>query len=151
MSALKSLTFTTLPKIGANPILDRRANIIARLEEQKLLLNDPNYTRTVRTWVKKDGQLTPVDKQQRVLPWWRVTANGSYAFSVRLGAKPIEFEKDKNAIAVPSLAKMPLVIDILITAVRNGELDEHLAQRKKPAIVYPPSLKWSDLKYRKTA
>jgi hypothetical protein len=151
MSALKSLTFTTLPKIGANPTLDRRTKIIARLEEQKLLLNDPNYTRTVRTWVKKDGQLTPVDKQQRVLPWWRVNANGSYAFSVRLGSKPIEFEKGKNAIAVPSLAKMPLVIDILITAVRNGELDEYLAQRKKPAIVYPPSLKWSDLKYRKTA
>src|SRR2546422_9953252 len=75
MSALKSLTFTILPKIGANPTLDRRTNIIARLEEQKLLLNDPNYTRTVRTWVKKDGQLTPVDKQQRVLPWWRVNAD----------------------------------------------------------------------------
>jgi len=53
-----------------------------RLEEQKLLLNDLNYTRTVRTWVKKDGQLTPVDKQQRVLPWWRVNAHGSYAFFV---------------------------------------------------------------------
>ena len=130
MSALKSLTFTTLPKIGANPILDRRANIIARLEEQKLLLNDPNYTRTVRTWVKKDGQLTPVDKQQRVLPWWRVTANGSYAFSVRLGSKPIEFEKGKNAIAVPSLDKVPMVIDILINAVRNGELDDQLAHAK---------------------
>ena len=47
MTALKSLTFTTLPKIGANPVLDRRANIVARLEEQKLLLNDPTYTRTV--------------------------------------------------------------------------------------------------------
>jgi hypothetical protein len=37
MSAPKSLTFTTLPKIGADPTLDRRANLIARLEEQKLL------------------------------------------------------------------------------------------------------------------
>ena len=46
MSALRSLTFTTMPKIGANPILDRRVNIIARLEEQKLLLKDPRYTRT---------------------------------------------------------------------------------------------------------
>src|SRR6266704_5511274 len=132
MSALRSLTFTTMPKIGANPTLDRRTNIIARLEEQKLLLKDPRYTRAVRTWVKKDGQLTPVDKQQRVLPWWRVTANGSYAFSVRLGSKPMEFEKGKNAIAVPSLDKMPLVINILITAVRNGELDDQLAQAKKP-------------------
>jgi hypothetical protein len=50
MGALKSLTFTALPKIGANPILDRRTNMIARLEEQKYLLKDPNYVRTVRTW-----------------------------------------------------------------------------------------------------
>ena len=39
------------------------------------------------------------------------------------------------AIAVPSLDKMPLVINILITAVRNGELDQQLAQTKKPATV----------------
>jgi hypothetical protein len=96
MSALKSLTFTTLPKIGANPVLDRRTKLIARLEEQKLLLKDPNHTRTVRTWVKKDRQLMPVDKQQRVLPWWRVNANGSFVFFVRSGSKPIEFEKGKK-------------------------------------------------------
>jgi hypothetical protein len=82
MSALRSLTFTTIPKIGANPIFDRRGKIIALLEEQKLLLKDPSYTRRVRTWVKKDGQLTPVEKQQRVLPWWRVNADGSYVFFV---------------------------------------------------------------------
>src|SRR5258708_36012799 len=117
MSALRSLTFTTVPKIGANPALDRRANIIARLEEQRLLLNDPNYIRTVRTWMKKDGQLTPLDKQQRVLPWWRANANGSFVFFVRSGSKPIEFEKGKNAIAVPSLDNVPLVINILIAAV----------------------------------
>ena len=28
-AALKSLTFTTLPKQGANPIFDRRAKVIA--------------------------------------------------------------------------------------------------------------------------
>src|SRR3984893_17852440 len=106
MSALKSLTFTTLPKIGANPTLDRRTNMIARLEEQKVLLKDPNYIRTVRAWVKKDGRLTPVDKQQRVLPWWRVDANGSYVFCVPLGLKPTELEKGKNAITVPSLDKI---------------------------------------------
>src|SRR5919201_7121454 len=132
MSALSSLTFTTVPRIGANPILDRRANIIARLEEQKLLLNDPNYIRTVRAWVKKDGQLTPVDKQQRVLPWWRLNEYGSFVFFVREGSKLIEFEKGKNAIAVPSFEKIPMVIDILINAVRNGELDAQLSQAKKP-------------------
>jgi hypothetical protein len=85
--------------------------------------------------VKKNGELTPIDRQQRVvLPWWRVKADGSYVFLVRLGSKPIEFEKGKNAVAVPSFDKMPLVINILITAVRKGELDEQLAQTKKPAV-----------------
>jgi len=41
---------------NANPTLDRRAKIIARLEEQKLLLKDQNHNRTVRNWVRKDGE-----------------------------------------------------------------------------------------------
>jgi len=132
MGTLKSLTFTTIPKLGANPTFDRRGKIIALLEEQKLLLKDSKYTRTVRTWVKKDGQLAPVERQQRVLPWWRVNADGSYVLFVRSGSNAIEFDKGKNAIAVPSFDKIPMVIDILITAVRNGELDDQLAQTKKP-------------------
>jgi hypothetical protein len=56
----------------------------------------------------------------------------SYVFFVRWGGKPIEFEKGKNGIAVPSLSKIPVIIDILITAVRNGELDAQLAQAKRP-------------------
>ena len=132
MGALRSLTFTTIPKIGANPTFDRREKTIALLEEQKLLLKDSDYTRRVRTWGKKDGQLTPVEKQQRVLPWWRVNADGSYVLFVRSGSKTVEFEKGKNAIAVPSFDKIPLIIDILITAVRNGELDDQLKQANKP-------------------
>ena len=99
MNALKSLTFTTLPTQGANPTLDRRAKVIARLEEQKLILKDPNYTRTIRTWVKKDGGKSVVEKKQRVLPWWSLAPNGSYVFFVRSGWKPVEFEKGKAAIA----------------------------------------------------
>jgi hypothetical protein len=133
MTALKSLTFTTLPTQGANPILDRRAKVIARLEEQKLILKDPNYTRTNRKWVKKDGERVMVEQQQRVPSWWRQHPNGSYALFVRSGLKPIEFEKGKPAIAVQSLDKLPSVIDTLITAVRNGELDEQLALASKQA------------------
>ena len=123
MAVLKSLTFTTIPTPGGNPTLDRRTRVIARLEEQKLLLKDPNYTRTVRTWVKKDGERVMVEKQQRVPLWWRQHSNGTYALFVRSGLKPIEFEKGKTAIAVPSLDKLPSVIDTLITAIRAGELD----------------------------
>jgi hypothetical protein len=44
----------------------------------------------------------------------------------------LSLRRVRDGIAVPSLDKVPLIIDILITAVRNGELDEQLAQTKKP-------------------
>lgn len=134
MAILKSLTFTTIPTPGGNPTLERRTKVIARLEEQKLILKDPNYTRTIQTWVKKDGGIrTVVEKQQRVAPWWRQHPNGTYALFVRSGLKPIEFEKGKPAIAVPSLDKLPLVIDAVISAIRAGELDAQLALSSKLA------------------
>jgi hypothetical protein len=127
-AALKSLNFTVLQKPSSNPVLDRRARVIARLEEQKLLLADPNFQRTVRSWSKDDaGNKALVESKQRVLPWWAIQPNGTFAFFIRSGWKAIEFEKGKAAIAVPSLEKLPPVIETLITAVRNGELDEQLA------------------------
>ena len=134
MAVLKSLTFTSLPQVGANPTLDRRNKIVARLEEQKLLLKDANYTRPVQTRVEHDGVKTTVTKQQKVLPWWRIAPNGTYAFCIRNGAKAVEFDKGKSAIAVPSLDKLPGIIDTLITAVRSGELDEQLAAASKGVV-----------------
>jgi hypothetical protein len=131
MSTLKSLNFTTLPKADANPAIDRRARTITKLEEQKLLLAEPNYTRKVRTFVKTDGVRTSVENEQRVVPWWRRHIDGSYLFTVRSGSKPIEFDKGRAAIAVPSLDKLPAIIDTLIAAVRNGEVDTQLAQGTK--------------------
>jgi hypothetical protein len=50
----------------------------------------------------------------------------------------LEFVKDKTVIAVPSLDKIPTVIDTLVAAVRNGELDEQLAQAAKQATPRKP-------------
>ena len=132
MAALKSLTFTTLPTPRADRTLDRRARTIARLEEQKLLLKDPNYTRTVRTWMRKRREIN-CENRQRISPWWRMHSNGSYVLLVRSRLKPIEFEKGKTPIAVPSLDKLSSVIDMLIAAIRTGELDQQLAQSSKQA------------------
>jgi hypothetical protein len=133
-AALKPLNFTALQKPSTNPTLDRRSRVIARLEEQKLLLADPNYKRTVRSWLKNEaGEKSHVETKQRVLPWWTAQPNGSYAFFIRSGWKPVEFEKGKAAIAVPSMERLPVIIDTLITAVRNGELDEQLAQASAQA------------------
>jgi hypothetical protein len=131
MTALKSLAFTALAKRGHDPVLNRRAKVIARLEEQKQLLADPNFIRLTQKWTRKEGERAPYEKKQRVSPWWRLTETGAYVFVVRSGGKAIEFEKGKTAIAVPSKDKLPAVIDTLIAAVRGGELDAQLAQASR--------------------
>ena len=131
-AVLKSLNFAVFQKTSANPTLDRRARVVTHLEEQKLLLADAGHQRTVKAWKKNEtGEKVLVECKQRVLRWWSLQPNGSYAFVIRSGWKPIEFEKGKAAIAVPSLDKLPSIIDTLISAVRNGELDEQLAQAAK--------------------
>ena len=131
MASLKSLTLTTLPQIQTDPVMDRRNRTVAHLEEQKRLLQDPSYTRTIKVWTEKDGERQQVERKQRVFPWWRVLPNGSAVLTIRVAQKPIEFEKGKAAVAVPSVDKLPSVIDTVISVIRNGELDEQLAQASK--------------------
>ncbi len=128
MPVLKSLSFTAMPKSASDPVHIRRAKFIAKLEEQKLLVQDPTYIRTVQRMADVDGQKQPVVLKQRVRPWWKVDPSGQIIMSIKFGAKPIEFEKGKAGIAVPSKDKLPTVIDILIAAVRAGELDELFTQ-----------------------
>ena len=141
MTALKSLTFTAIPKTSNNPTLKRRTKTIARLEEQKLLLKDPSHVRITQKWTGKGETRKQVEKRQRVLPWWRLDQNGSYVFAIRSGGRAVEFDKGKAGIAVQSLEKLPAVIDTLLAAVRGGELDEQLAKISKERTVPKPPRK----------
>jgi hypothetical protein len=76
MPVLRSLSFTALPKSGNDPVQTRRAKFITKLEEQKLLLKDPNHVRTVQRWTKVSGERQATTK---------------------FGAKPIEFERAGQA------------------------------------------------------
>ena len=135
MPVLKSLTFTALPKSTNDPVHLRRAKFVSKLEEQKLLLKDPNHVRTIQRWVKVDGERQAVTKQQAVRPWWKIDPAGQVIMSIKFGARPIEFEKGKAGIAVGSRDKLPAVIDTLIAAVRAGELDELFSQAAKSGAI----------------
>lgn len=136
MPVLKSLALTVMPKRTNDPVLLRRAKIIGKLEEQMILLKDPNYNRTSQRWKNVNGEKQLVSKQQRVRPWWRTDASGQIVMSIKYGTKPIEFEKGKAGIAVPSKERLANVIETLITAVRSGELDDILtsASGQRPFI-----------------
>jgi len=139
MKLLKSLQFTTLTAQQNNPIVMRRAKLIQRLEQQKALANDPLYLQTSRKWlVNEQGVKQLIELKKRVRAWWRIDATGAVALTVRYGAKAIEFEKGKAAITIPSKDELVATLDTVISAVRAGELDEHLAQHAKARGVPKP-------------
>jgi hypothetical protein len=121
MPVLKSLTFTSVPVRSHDPVAVRRSKLVSRLEEQRLLLQNPSYVRTVQRWAGKGDERRQVEKQQRVRPWWRTDSSGNLVMSVFYGAKPIEFEK--AGIAVASRDKLPALVDALVGAAKAGELD----------------------------
>jgi hypothetical protein len=88
-------TLTTLPKTENSPLLLRRSRLIEKLEDQKSLLKDPAYVRVVQRWKKQDGERVLVERRLPVRPWWRMDEKAQVVFFVRLGWKPIEFEKGK--------------------------------------------------------
>ena len=132
MSFLKSLTLTNLPVRSHDPVANRRAKLVSRLEEQRQLLQDPSYVRVIQRWTGKGDERRQVEKKQQVRPWWRADAAGKIVMCVYYGTKPMEFEKGKQAIAVPSREKLPAIIDALIAAAKAGELDDLVTRAGKP-------------------
>ena len=128
----KSFTFVPQPKPNSDPLIIKRERMITRLEDQKKLLADPNFVRTVKRWERKEGgEKVLVERPLRTSKWWQTDASGGYVMTIKVGSKRIEFEKGKAAIAVGSLETLPAIIDSLIKAVRAGELDEQLKQSSK--------------------
>lgn len=130
MKGLKGLTFGVINKGRDNPTLVQRVKLIQRLEQQKALALDPAFTLTVSKWVKtEDGTKDLRQLRKKVRPWWRQDVTGAIGLTVRCGSKPIEFEKGKTVIVVPSTDELVSTIDTVIAAVRAGELDELLVQQ----------------------
>jgi hypothetical protein len=70
-----------------------------------------------------------------VRAWWRTDIAGNVVLTVRYGAKPIEFEKGKAAIAVGKKERLVPTLETVIAGVEAGLLDEILAQMSKTAVM----------------
>jgi hypothetical protein len=87
---------------------------------------------------QEGGEKVLIEKPLRTSKWWQPDQNGGFVMTVKVGSKRIEFEKGKAAIVVPSMDKLPSVIDVLIKAVRAGELDAQLSEASKIGRPIPP-------------
>ena len=55
MKSLKTLTFAAQPVRQKSPTMVRRAKVVAHLEQQKLLAEDPLYVRKLQKWTIQDN------------------------------------------------------------------------------------------------
>ena len=136
MASLKSLSFTVAPKISAaDPVVQRRNKLIARLQQQVMLANDPSYKIPRQKWVPDENGVKQLrDMPKKVRQWWRTDTTGSVVLQVLYGARPIEFEKGKAAIAVGPKEKLVPIIETIIAAVQAGELDAVIGAMSKTAV-----------------
>ena len=137
MTQLKSLTFAALPKLtAADPVIHRRNKLIVRLQQQIALVQDPQFTLTRQKWIADETGLKQLrELRKKVRAWWRTDATGAVVLMVRYGARVIEFEKGKAAIAVGKKEKLIPILETVIQAVEAGELDGVLAQMSKTAVM----------------
>lgn len=134
MSALKGLTFVTVPKqLASDPKLASRQKLLTQLEQQLELAKDENYVVRRQKWIKQaDGSKQLMDRAKRVKRWWRTDPTGNCYLILRYGNKVISASgsADKGAISVGSKDKLPSVIEAVITAARDGELDSAIEAAK---------------------
>lgn len=121
-----------MPRLnGLTPQQKRRNKLVAHLQEQMAMAEAQIDGRThivkKRRWEHgQNGEKHLVEVNKRLKQWWRLNADGKLLFTVRYGAKAIEFEKGKDAIVVGDVKELIGVLPKLIAATEAGELDAQI-------------------------
>lgn len=144
MTHLAKLTFKTVAKTVANdPVVARRNKLLIALEEQQAALaaalEGRDHVKERSKWMtNSEGVRVLVRTQRRVKPWF-FEQDGGWYLQCRYGARVIAADGKNNAMFVKTLKDMGPVIDVLIAAVKVGELDGVIAaaaDRKATAVAH---------------
>ena len=137
MELLKTLKLTRYQRSNtSNPVLQRRVKLVARISEQILLAENPNYkSLSVHTVADDSGELREVEVGKRVLRWWRVGADGTVELTVRYDSRMLELAKGMDAVELASTDELVGVLEQFKAAAERGEMDDmvaaQLAKRKR--------------------
>ena len=113
-----------------NAFLKRRRKLIAKIDEQILLVTDSNYRPTKIKWIQnEDGTERKLEIPKRLRRWWTEQLGGTVLLTIRYGNKVLELEKGKNAIELPSKAELEPVLQNIKKAVDNGQFDTLLEEQ----------------------
>ena len=134
MSALNTLKLTATKKPTQVPsVVQRRTKLAKRLWEQIELAKAREQGTQFRVAKFKSytdnetGLRKQVETQMQVKQWWFTTDAGKLAISVRYGSKVLELEKGKYAIELAHEKDLAKTLNVIKTAVLEGELDDQIA------------------------
>ena len=110
-------------------VIKRRNKLLNKLSEQRELamaqLEGRNYTpkrlRTVRDVAT--GERTVREMPVRIKAWWWTGEKNETLLSIFYGSKTLELAKGKTAIEITDYKQLVSVLDTVITATQNAELD----------------------------
>ncbi len=132
-SFLNGLKLTVARKNRALPDLIRRRNkLLLRLEEQRKLAfaksESKHYApKRMRSFLDPESGARIVKEVPiRIKPWFWIGEKGETLLAVQYGSRKIELIKGKNAIDCGESKNLLNVLDAVISAVHNGELDVQL-------------------------
>ena len=129
MSALATLKLTTARKPRALPeVIKRRNKLLSKLTEQRELalaqLEGRMYApKRLRTLKDADGQRVVREIPIRIKAWWWTGEKNETLLSIFYGSKTLELAKGKTAIEVADSKQLVSVLDTVIAATQNAELD----------------------------
>ena len=130
MTTLATLKLTDAKKPNQVPqVIQRRRKLEKRVWQQielaKALQSGTNYTiKRFRSFTDREtGARKQVETDVRIKQWWFTTDTGKLAVSVRYGSKVLELAPKKYAVEIANERDLVKTLDIIKTAVINGELD----------------------------
>jgi len=127
---LNTLKLTAARKLRAMPdVVKRRNKLLIKLGEQRALAaamqTGAHYNpKRLRSFKDADtGARIVKEVPVRIKPWFWTGEKGELLLAVQYGSRQIELSKGKAAIEVGTEASLLNVLDTVIAAVQNGELD----------------------------
>jgi len=132
LATLAALKLTAARKPRALPeAVKRRNKLLNKLKEQRELalaqsegrIYVPKRLRTVRDL---DGSRIVREMPVRIKPWWWTGEKNETLLSVFYGSKTLELGKGKTAVEIANPRELVNVLDVLIAATQNAELDTQI-------------------------
>jgi hypothetical protein len=133
MSSLAKLTIKSVTRQNKlSPVEARRNKLLAGIEDQlhvvDAAMRGEQYSVTLSRIAKNDAGERVRVQRQRVVRAWFFPQDGGFYVQCKYGSKAISLSKDGNAVFVKQLADVKPVLETLLSAAANGELDTSIEQ-----------------------